>query len=185
MVAESQLATTTVIVTKTIDERVYKPFYGRTIDFMQRLLTGKENGVRVDHTRFLISPKNLARARLGMINSEPDTKYLNSVYVDTSTAVIKDSKTGRIKYSPNNILIYTLNPETRLVKGKGRLIVTPEQYTQSEGFELTKEQAERFIEDPFSQKSLRGRVWEECFMEGNTQLTIDYIKHVETLTGYK
>ena len=135
-----------VIVTKTIDERVYKHFEGRNVDLIQRLVTGKENGVKVDHTRLLISPKDLAIAILGRINSKYDTEYLNGVYVDTSTAVIKDSETGRVKFSSGNPLIYTLNTKTELESGK--LIITPEQYAQAEGFELTKEQAELFRNYP-------------------------------------
>ena len=81
MTNDSNYDMITHIVTQQI--RRFHLFYGKNIEFMQRLLTGQENGEdyevrQVDAPRTLITPKELALIRLGELGGEDDIAQLRS-----------------------------------------------------------------------------------------------------------
>ena len=179
--AKPQYATVPLQIVTSV--RRFQPFEGSNAKLMNRLLTGRdlESGIRVDVTRLPISPKQLMEARLGRIESDSDTAYLRSRYVNTSTAVISDPDSDAVVISPDNFLIYKLTPETRLVNSN--LPITPTQYAQSQGFRLTADQVRTLRDNAYNLPKLRRQFWEECAAEGDTKLAVDYIGDVERTTG--
>ncbi len=168
--------------------RVLQPFEGSNIGLMQRLLTGRENGIKVDFTRLPLTTKQLAEARLGRLDlgvngiiGTDDQTYLRSVYVNTSTAVLPNPSVNDVKLDRNCSLIYGLTPETKIEAGN--LLITQDQYDASTGFRLTAEQVNELRNNSYALPNVRRDFWEEQ-LEGDVELTEDYILDVEKRTGY-
>ncbi len=164
--------------------RVLQPFEGANNQVMQRLLSGKEDGIKVDFTRLPITTKQLAQARLGSLEgtNEADQKYFRSVYVDTSTAVLPNPRDDDVKFDREYSLVYSLTPKIKLVGGNLR--ITRAQYDSSTGFHLNKSDANELRDNPYALPNIRRAFWEDQ-LEGDTQLTKDYIIYVEKKTGMK
>jgi len=142
--------------------RRFQEFYGKNIDFMQRLLTGQdENGEQVDAPRTLITPKELAQIRLGQLGSVNDRLEYRAKPVDTAVAVIPDPSGSEVKYVLNHPLIATLAKNTKLVKGA--LPIDQDDYNNHDGFIITGEQADAFKANSNANPDLRRELFKYLF----------------------
>lgn len=167
------------------DIRVFQPFEGANHTVMQRLLTGRDkDGNKVDFTRLPITLKQLVEGRLGRLDgaTEADKKYLTDNYINTAVAVLPEPKGDSVKFSPEHSLIYGLTPETIL--NPFNLNFEQEVFDSAEGFILTAEKANKLRNNAYSLPNVRRAFW-EAGLDGNVQLTKDYITDVEKSTGYK
>lgn len=168
--------------------RKYKPFEGQNYKQIQRLLNLNRNNLTEkldpnDVARLIISPKQLMIACLGRIGSPKDTKYLISNYVDTSTAVLSDPSGDEVKYSKEHPFTFSLTPETEL-NNDDNLPLTQKEYDLSEGFTLSREQANALRNNIYAVPKVRREAW-NSFADGDEKLVDDYINFVEQTTGYK
>jgi hypothetical protein len=148
------------IVTVTEEVRIYKPFEGRIIDNMPKL---------VAEGRKVISPKNLMVQRLSGLEGDKD--FLTRNYVHTSLAVIPNPEGDEVKLCHNVPSIYGINAESKLKDGA--LKINQEFYDNAEGLTLTGSEVKKFSEKNYSQPKTREKVWEH-FAEGDTKLSKEY-----------
>ncbi len=159
--------------------RTYRFFEGSVANTMQRLLTGQEHGLHVDTPRLPLSPKQLMELRLGSIGAEGDHTSFQDVYINTNMAILSDPHSNAVKYVRDHPLLYTLTPETRLVRGS--LPLTKEQYDHSDGFVFTADESETLQHKQYALPKRRKAFWEYA-AEGDTTLTKDYITYVTQKT---
>ncbi len=160
----------------------FRSFYGRNIDQMPLLLSGKdEKGNVVDVPRVPMTPKQLLYERVHGGNKH-DTKLLRDNYVDTACAVIGDPSGTRevlIELYTNPVvreLIHALNPESTLHLGS--LQLNPDQYhaiKENGAFALSSATAGNLRESAYSEQKTREAFW-EYVTDGDKQLVKDTLE---------
>ena len=182
--AESQFETRQLQV--VTDLRVFAPFYGAPYKVMQRLLTGEQDGQKVDFTRLPINVSKLEQVRLGRLGTEADKQELRKTYVHTATLILPDPKSNALMTVPEHPLVYLLSGNTRLEDGK--LPITRDMYEASRklpySFEFSAEQVNALGNRPYDLPKVRRAAW-ESWNCGDTELTDAYIIDVEKSIGYK
>jgi len=168
------------------DLRVFAPFYGANPKVMQRLLTGEQDGQKVDFPRLPITVSQAEQVRLGRLGEDGDRKELRNTYVDTATLVLPNPESDAVMTVPEHPLVYLLSGNTQL---EGRnLPITKDMYEASRelecSFEFTPEQANALRNKPYSEPKLRRAAW-ESWNGGDTELTDAYVADIERSIGYK
>lgn len=165
-----------------------RSFYGRNIDQMPLLLSGKDKeGEVVDVVRTPITVKQVLYDRVHGTH-ENDRTLLRDNYVDTGVAVIVDpngSGEAIIGLYADPIvqeLVHSLNPESPLKAGS--LPVDTDQYqaVKKGAFVLSPEVANALRSNPYSEQKTRERFW-DYVAEGDASLVRDNLTLVQEVNG--
>lgn len=172
-----------------------RSFYGRNIDQMPLLLSGKdESGKVVDVPRDPITPKQLLYMRVHYMRvhgaNEHDRDLLRDNYVDTACAVITDSDgSGEVVVGLYNDavvreLINSLNPETESALQRGSLPVSADYYqaVRKNGFVIASSVANSLRNNAYSEKKVREAFW-DYVAEGDARLVMDNLALVQKRKG--
>ena len=166
-----------------------RSFYGRVIDKMPKLLSGKDiEGKVVDVPREPMTPKQLVTERVNGQNQN-DKQLLINNYVFTAYAVIPDPDSDEVILVPKSNpmvaeLIRGLNPKSNLTNGA--LDVDTEKYqaikADKNSLTLSEDIANGFRKSPYSQEKARQGAWDNM-LEGDSKLRADNLKLVQKIKG--
>ena len=161
-----------------------KSFYGRNIDQIPLLLSGKnEAGETVDIKRVVITPKQVLSDRINGTN-EIDMKLLRDNYVDTGAAVIVDPNgsgeaiIGLYSNPAVKELVHSLDSKTNLVKGSLQISNDQYQAIRKDAYVISADAANSLRNDGYNENKVREGFW-EYIAEGDAKLVKDTLKLVQ------